>query len=138
MIRENQHDILPAHAKIAIYSDCHLSRYAELAYLSHFVECYRPSLQLACLQHYPMYILEDRQQRLGISFFGSGPTERAGSARVSTEISTLHERWLVLAPGNVGDHKHDLSSFISSYIPGSGFDVIFLFDYFQSNIQIIK
>jgi hypothetical protein len=139
MIRINQyHPLLPENATAAIYNVCRLSRYAELAYLSQFVRCYCPSLQLTSIQHYPIYILEDRQQRFGISFFGPQLLETSVSTRIATEITFLQESWLVLAPTDPGGFGRHLSSFISSVGLSSGFDSIFLFDYSQSTIQIIK
>ena len=137
-ITDRSYSYSAVNTRLAIYRDCGLSRRAELAYLSHFIVCHRPTLHLACIQHYPMYILEDVQKRLGLSFFGSQMSERNFLAADASEIAGIQERWLVLAPVRPENRESELASFISSYHPATSFDAIFLFDYQTSTIQIIK
>lgn len=132
-------DILSSeNTKIAMPGIWGPSSQTELAYLSHFVACYRPSLRLACIEYYPMYILGDAEQRIGISFFGPQLSKRILPAGAGAEITSVRERWLVLAPVHPEWHESHLRRFIPSYGPAAGFDSIFLFDYTNSTIQIIR
>jgi hypothetical protein len=40
---------------------------AELAYLSHFVQCYQPTMHIANWQQHPIYIMEDGSTKTGIA-----------------------------------------------------------------------
>ncbi|MCR8558855.1 hypothetical protein KXD93_14450 [Mucilaginibacter sp. BJC16-A38] len=135
---------LASHPSLSDENDC--SKFTELAYLYHFVQCYRPSMQIADRQRHPVYVIEDAGCRIGIAFCDlqlpsylySGQETEVMYEPEGAEFSDITALWLVLVARGVKQHDPFFNELIIQHNLSSTFDKIFLFDFFQSDIQIIK
>jgi hypothetical protein len=127
-------------------ADSQCGRFTELAYLCHFVQCYRPSMHIAGWQRHPVYIMEDAGTRTGIAFcdlqlpFNLTTHQEKPVAGDSADPDTqdVSELWLVLVARDVTQRKPFFLDLVKVHQLSSTFDKIFLFDFFQSIIQVIK
>ncbi|MBB6239931.1 hypothetical protein HDC90_004593 [Pedobacter sp. AK013] len=115
--------------------------YSTLACLSHFILCYRPSMQIAEWRPYPSYTMQDREIRAkvclvnlhyaGIYKFGQYTAEIDHAKAVFNE-----EAWLILSFTN-DKRPRRLNGEKNAQLFKS-FDKVFLFDFFHSIIHPIK
>jgi hypothetical protein len=129
---------------ISVESQC--GKFTELAYLCHFIQCYRPSMHIACWQRHPVYIMEDAGTKTGIAFcdlqlpLNLTMHQEAPASNDSSDPDTrdVAELWLVLVAGDITQRKPFFLDLVKVHQLSSTFDKIFLFDFFQSIIQVIK
>jgi hypothetical protein len=126
--------------------DSQCGRFTELAYLCHFVQCYRPSMHIAGWQRHPVYIIEDAGTKTGIAFcdlqlpfnlttYQETPVFANSADPDATDVAEL---WLVLVARDIMQRKSFFLDLVKVHQLSSTFDKIFLFDFFQSIIQVIK
>jgi len=112
-----------------------------LACLSHFILCYRPSMQIAEWRPYPSYTIQDEEIRAkvclvdlhdtGVYKFGQHTTETDHGKAIFNE-----ESWLVLS-FTKDKHSRELNNEKNAHLFNS-FDKVFLFDFSHSIIHPIK
>ncbi|WP_439698231.1 hypothetical protein ACFGVS_08235 [Mucilaginibacter sp. AW1-7] len=121
-------------------------KFTELAYLCHFVQCYRPSMHIAGWQRHPVYIMEDAGTKTGIAFcdlqlplnLTTDYEAPISGDSINSDIQDIAELWLVLVTGDIMKRKSFFLDLIKVHQLSTTFDKIFLFDFFQSIIQVIK
>jgi hypothetical protein len=131
-------------ADMSVDSQC--GKLTELAYLCHFVQCYRPSMHIAGWQRHPVYIMEDAGTKTGIAFcdlqlpLNLTMHQEAPASNNSADSDTrdVAELWLVLVAGDITKRKSFFLDLVKVHQLSTTFDKIFLFDFFQSIIQVIK
>jgi len=125
---------------------CQRVKFTELAYLSHFVQCYRPAMRIADWHQQPVYIMAEGDSRTGIAFCDLVlPQVLTDHGQMQMQMPAvcpdpgsrnIKELWLVfvaaddkLPPGFLQDvvRVHQLTKM---------FDKIFHFDFLKSSIQI--
>lgn len=122
-------------------------KFTELAYLCHFVQCYKPSLHIADWQFQSVYIMEDAETRIGIAFcdlqlpLNLGPDQEIkvpGNVTNTAVTNGMQELWLVFVAKEVEQCGPFFSDLVSAHNLSAIFDKIFLFNFFKSAIQTIK
>jgi hypothetical protein len=118
---------------------------ADLAYLCHFIQCYEPSLQILNRATWPVYVIEDRETKIGIAFCDLQTVElisNQNSAVIDNVVypdpGTVFELWLVFVVGNIQQHQSIYQELVIEHKLTEIFDNIFLFDFYQSAIQLIS
>jgi hypothetical protein len=122
------------------------TQFTELAYLCHFVECYRPSMHIAGWQNHPVYMMEDEGIQTGIAFcdlqlpwlLSIDNELKCGDSHFNPCLGNIAEIWLVIVAKDARPDDPFFTTLTTNHDLSSTFDKIFHFDFFQSTIQIIK
>jgi hypothetical protein len=126
--------------------DCQRVKFTEVAYLSHFVQCYRPAMRIADWHQQPVYIMAEGGSRTGIAFCDLLlPPALTDDEHMQMPASCLHpdsrnirELWLVFVAGNGKLPPGFLQNIVKVHQLSNLFDKIFHFDFLKSSIQIIN
>jgi hypothetical protein len=121
-------------------------KFTELAYLCHFVQCYKSSLHIADWRFPSIYIMEDGEGRTGIAFCDlQWPLNRRIDQELKVSDDTtdrkaaaIQELWLVFVAEGGETQASFCLNMVNEHNLSLTFDKIFLFDFFQSTIQVIK
>ncbi|AMR32489.1 hypothetical protein A0256_14175 [Mucilaginibacter sp. PAMC 26640] len=103
-------------------------------------------MRIADWQRHPIYIMEDAGVKTGIAFcdlqlpsrFSTCPAIQDQNFPVVAEGTNISELWLVFVANGLTSRSPFFKELIDSYDLPAVFDKIFLFDFFQSAIHIIK
>jgi hypothetical protein len=131
-------------AGMSVDSQC--GQFTELAYLCHFVQCYQPSMHIAGWQRHPVYIMEDAGTKTGIAFcdlqlplnLTTHQEIPVADDSANPDTQDIAELWLVVVARDITQRKPFFLDLVKVHQLSSTFDKIFLFDFFQSLIQVIK
>jgi hypothetical protein len=120
-------------------------RRAELAYLCHFIQCHQPCLQIVNWATWPIYVMANRETKIGIAFCDLQLPELTNDHNfaiidnvIYPDPGTISELWLVFVAKNIQQHQSFFRKLAREHELTDTFDKIFLFDFYQSVIQLIK
>lgn len=127
---------------------CQRVKFTELAYLSHFVRCYRPAMRIADWNHQPVYIMAEGGNRIGIAFCDlilpqvltdhEQMQMQMPMACLDPDSRNIKELWLVFVAGNGKLPPGFFQDIVKIHQLTNMFDNIFHFDFLKSSIQIIS
>ncbi|WP_326984050.1 hypothetical protein VUJ46_05765 [Chryseobacterium sp. MYb264] len=112
----------------------------QLIDLHHFVECYNQSLQVIDYINNPVNIIEENGIRKGILFYDlkfSSPLNPYESEAFKKQHH-LQEVWFVFVEEDTKALSSKHSEFINENAVDIFYDKIFVFNFFQSVIKVIK
>ena len=127
---------------------CQRVKFTEVAYLSHFVQCYRPAMRIADWHQQPVYIMAEGSSRTGIAFCDLVlPQVLTDHEQMQMQMPAvcpdpgsrnIKELWLVFVTGNGRLPPGFLQNLVKVHQLTNLFDKIFHFDFLKSSIQIIN
>ncbi|MCQ6957202.1 hypothetical protein [Mucilaginibacter aquariorum] len=118
----------------------------ELAYLSHFVQCYKPTMQIADWHKQPFYIMADGTSKTGIAFcdlllppyLSDHMNLQVFTTCQFPDLQGIKELWLIFVAWDSKLPAEFLQKMVSLHGLANLFDKIFHFDFLKSIIQIIN
>jgi hypothetical protein len=125
---------------------CQRAKFTELAYLSRFVQCYRPAMRIADWHQQPVYIMAEGDSRTGIAFCDLVlPQVLTDHEQMQMQMpavcpdsasGNIDELWLVFVAADDNLAPGFLQYIIKVHQLTKMFDKIFHFDFLKSSIQI--